>query len=108
MRQPKWWQDAVVYQVYPRSFYDANGDGVGDLRGITEKLDYIASLGVDVVWSCPFFVSPWADGGYDIADYRAVDPAFGTMEDFEALVAGVHARGMKFVMEDVYKRQSIC
>ena len=101
MRQPEWWQDAVVYQVYPRSFYDANGDGVGDLRGITEKLDYIASLGVDVVWSCPFFVSPWADGGYDIADYRAVDPAFGTMEDFEALVAGVHARGMKFVMDFV-------
>ena len=68
MQQPKWWQDAVVYQIYPRSFCDSNGDGVCDLAGITSKLDYIASLGVDVIWSCPFFVSPWADGGYDVAD----------------------------------------
>ena len=101
MRQPKWWQDAVVYQIYPRSFCDSNGDGIGDLAGITSKLDYIASLGVDVVWSCPFFVSPWADGGYDVADYRRIDPAFGTMADFEAMIEGIHARGMKFMMDFV-------
>ncbi len=101
MRQPKWWQDAVVYQIYPRSFYDSNADGMGDLAGITAKLDYIASLGVDIVWSCPFFVSPWADGGYDVADYRSIDPAFGTMADFEAMIEGIHARGMRFMMDFV-------
>lgn len=101
MQQPKWWQDAVVYQIYPRSFCDSNGDGVGDLAGITSKLDYIASLGVDVIWSCPFFVSPWADGGYDVADYRAIDPAFGTMADFEKMIEEIHARGMKFMMDFV-------
>lgn len=101
MRQPKWWQDAVVYQIYPRSFCDSNGDGMGDLAGITSKLDYIASLGVDVIWSCPFFVSPWADGGYDVADYRAIDPAFGTMSDFEEMIKGIHARGMRFMMDFV-------
>ena len=101
MEKAKWWQDAAVYQIYPRSFYDSNGDGTGDLRGITEKLDYIASLGVDVIWSSPFFVSPWADGGYDVADYRNIDPAFGTMEDFEEMIAGIHKRGMKFMMDFV-------
>ena len=101
MEKVKWWQDAAVYQIYPRSFYDSNGDGTGDLRGITEKLDYIASLGVDVIWSSPFFVSPWADGGYDVADYRNIDPAFGTMEDFEEMIAGIHKRGMKFMMDFV-------
>ncbi|HIU87775.1 MAG TPA: alpha-glucosidase [Candidatus Avilachnospira avistercoris] len=101
MEKAKWWQDAAVYQIYPRSFYDSNGDGIGDIKGITEKLDYIASLGVDVIWSSPFFVSPWADGGYDIADYRNISPDFGTMEDFEEMIAGIHERGMKFMMDFV-------
>ena len=78
---------ATVYQIYPRSFYDSNGDGVGDIRGVIEKLDYIASLGVDYIWSTPFYVSPQRDNGYDIADYKAVDPRFGTMADVEELIA---------------------
>ena len=101
MEKAKWWQDAAVYQIYPRSFYDSNGDGIGDIRGITEKLDYLASLGIDIIWSSPFFVSPWADGGYDVADYRAIAPEFGTMEDFDEMIAGIHKRGMKFMMDFV-------
>ncbi len=97
----KYWQDMAVYQIYPKSFYDSNGDGIGDLRGIIEKLDYIAELGVDMIWSSPFFLSPWADGGYDVADYRSIDPQFGTMEDFDELIAGIHSRGMKFMMDFV-------
>ena len=101
MDKAKWWQDAAVYQIYPRSFYDSNGDGIGDLKGITAKLDYIKSLGIDIIWSCPFFVSPWADGGYDVADYRSIAPEFGTMEDFDEMIAGIHARGMRFMMDFV-------
>ncbi|SCJ75828.1 Oligo-1%2C6-glucosidase [Anaerotruncus sp. 2789STDY5834896] len=100
-REEKWWRNATVYQIYPRSFFDANGDGEGDLAGITAKLDYIKSLGVDVVWSCPYFVSPKADNGYDVADYRDIDPAFGTMEQWREMVDGVHRRGMRFVMDFV-------
>ena len=83
-----WWCGAVIYQIYPRSFFDSNGDGIGDLPGITARLDYIAGLGVDAIWLCPFFVSPQRDSGYDVADYRAVDPVFGTMADFDALLVG--------------------
>ena len=101
MDKAKWWQDAAVYQIYPRSFFDSNGDGIGDLKGITAKLDYIKSLGIDIIWSCPFFVSPWADGGYDVADYRSIAPEFGTMEDFDEMIAGIHARGMRFMMDFV-------
>ena len=86
-----WWKEAVVYQIYPRSFCDSNGDGMGDLAGITSKLDYIASLGVDVIWSCPFFVSPWADGGYDVADYRAIDPAAAKQRAVRRVDYHVHA-----------------
>src|SRR5690606_24009655 len=90
-----WWRGAVIYQIYPRSFLDSNGDGVGDLPGITARLDYIASLGVDGIWISPFFTSPMADFGYDIADYRDVDPLFGTLADFDALLAKAHSLGLK-------------
>jgi hypothetical protein len=82
-----WWKEAIIYQVYPRSYLDTNGDGVGDLPGITARLDYIASLGVDIVWLSPFFKSPQKDFGYDISDYCDVDPLFGTLADFDALIA---------------------
>lgn len=94
-----WWKEAVVYQVYPRSFKDSDGDGVGDLKGIIEKLDYIQSLGVDVVWLNPVFASPNDDNGYDISDYRAIMTEFGTMEDFDNLLKGMHERGIKLVLD---------
>ncbi|WJI14323.1 alpha-glucosidase family protein [Pseudoxanthomonas winnipegensis] len=96
-----WWRGAVIYQVYPRSFKDTDGDGVGDLPGIVEGLDYIASLGVDAIWISPFFKSPMADFGYDIADYRDVDPLFGTLADFDALLAKAHALGLKVMIDQV-------
>jgi alpha-glucosidase len=97
----KWWQGAVVYQVYPRSFADTNGDGVGDLAGIRGRLDYLQWLGVDVVWISPCYRSPMLDGGYDVADHCAVDPMFGTMDDFDRLVSDAHARGIRVLMDFV-------
>lgn len=97
----KWWKEAVVYQIYPRSFKDSNGDGVGDLRGIISELDYIKSLGIDVVWLNPVYASPNKDNGYDISDYRSINPKFGTMEDFDALLKGMHDRGIKVMMDMV-------
>jgi alpha-glucosidase len=94
-----WWRDAVVYQIYPRSFADANGDGVGDLRGIVERLDHLERLGVDAVWLSPIFRSPMRDFGYDVSDYCAIDPLFGTDEDFDALVDGLHRRGMRLLLD---------
>ncbi len=94
-----WWKDAVVYQIYPRSFRDADGDGVGDIRGIIEKLDYLQDLGVTVVWLSPVYPSPQDDNGYDVSDYRGIDPAFGTLADWDELAAGLHARGMRIVMD---------
>ncbi|NLJ45319.1 MAG: hypothetical protein GX430_02005, partial [Treponema sp.] len=88
-----WWKDAVFYQIYPRSFQDSNGDGVGDLRGIESRLDYLAGLGVDALWISPFFKSPMKDFGYDVADYVSVDPVFGDMGDFRSLLAAAHRRG---------------
>jgi alpha-glucosidase len=96
-----WWREAIIYQVYPRSYLDTNGDGVGDLPGITAKLDYIASLGVDIVWLSPFFTSPMKDFGYDIADYCDVDPLFGTLADFDALIAKAHSVGLKIMIDQV-------
>ena len=107
MSDSNWWRGAVIYQIYPRSFLDTNGDGVGDLPGIIERLDYVASLGVDAIWISPFFKSPMADFGYDIADYRAVDPLFGNMADFERLLAKAHALGLKVMIDQVLSHTSI-
>lgn len=95
----KWWQNAIAYQIYPRSFYDANGDGVGDLRGIIEKLDYLQELGIDVVWICPVYKSPMDDNGYDISDYYQIDPQFGTNEDMDELLAKAKEKGIKIIMD---------
>jgi len=97
----EWWRGSVTYQVYPRSFQDDNGDGVGDLAGITRRLPYLADLGVDAVWLSPFFTSPMRDMGYDVSDYTAVDPVFGTLADFDALVAQAHGLGMKVIIDQV-------
>lgn len=104
--QEEWWRGAVIYQIYPRSFADSNDDGIGDLPGVTQKLDYVASLGVDGIWLSPFFTSPMKDFGYDIADYRGVDPIFGTLEDFDALLARAHALGLKVIIDQVYAHTS--
>nr|WP_295922066.1 alpha-amylase family glycosyl hydrolase [uncultured Dyadobacter sp.] len=94
-----WWQHGVIYQIYPRSFRDANNDGVGDLKGIMQRLDYLQWLGIDCVWLSPVYPSPMADFGYDISDYQGIHPLFGTMEDFDALLDAVHARGMKLILD---------
>ena len=96
-----WWQTGIIYEVYPRSFSDANGDGIGDLRGITERLPYLVQLGVDAVWLSPIYPSPMADFGYDVADYCNVDPVFGTLADFDALIAAVHAHGLRLILDYV-------
>jgi oligo-1,6-glucosidase len=105
-RDAAWWKSAVVYQIYPRSFADSNGDGFGDLGGITGRLDYLRALGVDVIWLSPIYRSPQADNGYDISDYRDIDPLFGTLAEFDALLAKVHERGMKLVMDLVVNHTS--
>ncbi|WAA11860.1 glycoside hydrolase family 13 protein [Fervidibacillus halotolerans] len=101
-----WWKESVVYQIYPRSFNDSNGDGIGDLRGIIEKLDYLKYLGVDVIWLCPVYRSPNDDNGYDISDYKAIMDEFGTMEDWEELLEQAHARDMKLIMDLVVNHTS--
>ena len=101
-----WWQSAVVYQIYPRSFADSDGDGIGDLGGIIDRLDHLAELGVDVLWLSPIYPSPQDDNGYDISDYQDIDPTFGTLEQFDELLAGVHERGMKLVMDLVVNHTS--
>lgn len=107
MSDASWWRGAVIYQIYPRSFLDTNGDGVGDLPGIVERLDYVASLGVDAIWISPFFKSPMADFGYDIADYRDVDPLFGTLADFDRLLAKAHGLGLKVMIDQVLSHTSV-
>ncbi len=108
MNQEKhvWWKESVVYQIYPRSFADSNGDGIGDLNGITAHLDYLKTLGVDVLWLSPVYASPNDDNGYDISDYRAIMKDFGTMDDFDRMLEGIHARGMKLVMDLVVNHSS--
>ncbi len=101
-----WWRGAVIYQIYPRSFRDTNGDGIGDLAGIAEGLDYIASLGVDGIWISPFFTSPMKDFGYDVADYCGIDPTFGTFAEFDAIIAKAHRLGLKVIIDQVYSHTS--
>lgn len=101
-----WWRGAVIYQVYPRSFQDSNGDGIGDIQGITERLPYIAALGVDAIWLSPFFTSPMADMGYDVSDYCDVDPMFGTLQDFDAMMEKAHALGLKVIIDQVISHSS--
>ena len=96
-----WWQTGVIYQIYPRSFQDTNADGIGDLRGIERRLDYLASLGVDAIWISPIYPSPMADCGYDVADYCDVDSRFGALADFDRLIAEAHARGLKILLDFV-------
>ena len=102
----QWWKEAVIYQIYPRSFYDSSGDGIGDLPGILSKLDHIRDLGVDVIWISPFYPSPNDDNGYDISDYCGIHPEFGTMSDFDALLKGIHDRGMKLIVDVVLNHSS--
>ncbi|WP_299613464.1 alpha-glucosidase family protein [uncultured Tateyamaria sp.] len=101
-----WWRGAVIYQIYPRSFQDSNGDGIGDLNGITSRLPYVASLGVDAIWISPFFTSPMKDFGYDVSDYRGVDPMFGSLADFDALVETAHALGLRVMIDLVLSHTS--
>ncbi|MBX3581250.1 MAG: alpha-glucosidase [Rhizobiaceae bacterium] len=103
---PDWWRGCAIYQVYPRSFQDTTGDGSGDLKGVTQRMGHIASLGVDAIWLSPFFKSPMADMGYDVSDYTAVDPMFGSMEDFDALVEEAHRRGLKVIIDQVLSHTS--
>ncbi len=94
-----WWQRAVVYQVYPRSFMDSNGDGIGDLKGIEQRLSYLVELGVDVLWLSPFYPSPGHDNGYDVSNYETVDPIYGTDEDFDDLLKHAHALGLRVIID---------
>ncbi|EOC1286574.1 alpha-glucosidase [Cronobacter sp. JZ38] len=102
----RWWKEATAYQIYPRSFKDSNGDGIGDLNGIIEKLDYLKDLGIDLIWICPMYPSPNDDNGYDISDYQGIMAEFGTMADFDRLLAGVHQRGMRLILDLVVNHTS--
>jgi alpha-glucosidase len=106
MTSAPWWRGAVIYQIYPRSFFDSNGDGIGDLPGVTSRLDHIARLGVDAIWLAPFFASPQRDFGYDVAGYTEVDPLFGTLADFDALLARAHALGLRVLIDQVWSHTS--
>lgn len=101
-----WYKEMAVYQVWPRSFKDGNGDGIGDLKGVMEKLDYIKSLGVDAIWFSPLYKSPQHDYGYDIADYRDINPEYGTLDEFKELLAAAHERGLKIIMDLVINHTS--
>ena len=105
-REPSWWREAVIYQIYPRSYRDASGDGVGDLPGIVERLDHLVELGIDAVWISPFYPSPMKDFGYDVADYTGIDPLFGTMADFDRLLGEAHRRGLKVILDFVPNHSS--
>ena len=101
-----WWKDAVIYQIYPRSFCDSNGDGLGDIPGIISRLDYLASLGIDAIWLSPVFKSPQDDNGYDISDYQDIDPMFGTLEDMDELIAEAKKRNIRIIMDLVLNHSS--
>lgn len=106
MNIPHWWQNGVIYQVYPKSFQDTTGSGTGDLRGVTQHLGYLQTLGVDAIWLTPFYISPQVDNGYDVADYMSVDPAYGTLADFDELVAQAKARGIRIILDMVFNHTS--
>ena len=106
MSTKTWWKESVVYQIYPKSFKDSNGDGIGDLNGITQKLDYIKELGANVIWLCPVYKSPNDDNGYDISDYRDIMKDFGDMNDYDRLLAEAHKRGIKIIMDLVVNHTS--
>ncbi len=106
MSNAVWWRDGIIYQVYPRSFQDSDGDGIGDLSGIAARLDYLAGLGVDAVWLSPIYPSPMADFGYDVADYCGIDPTFGTLADFDRLVTAAHARHLRIILDFVPNHSS--
>ncbi|MGL4718824.1 MAG: alpha,alpha-phosphotrehalase [Kluyvera intermedia] len=103
---PHWWQNGVIYQIYPKSFQDTTGRGTGDLRGVTSRLDYLKKLGIDAIWLTPFYVSPQVDNGYDVANYTAIDPSYGTLDDFDALIAEAHQRGIRIVLDMVLNHTS--
>lgn len=103
---PHWWQNGVIYQIYPKSFQDTTGSGTGDLRGVTQRLDYLKTLGIDAIWLTPFYISPQVDNGYDVANYTAIDPAYGTLDDFDELVAEAHQRGIRIVLDMVFNHTS--
>ncbi|WP_333854811.1 alpha,alpha-phosphotrehalase [Leclercia sp.] len=103
---PHWWQTGVIYQIYPKSFQDTSGRGTGDLRGVTSRLDYLKTLGIDAIWVTPFYISPQVDNGYDVANYTAIDPAYGTLDDFDELVAQAHQRGIRIVLDMVFNHTS--
>ena len=104
--QDEWWKHAVIYELYPQSFQDSDGDGVGDLKGIASRLDYLHDLGIGAIWITPIYPSPGVDNGYDIADYTALDPRYGTMEDFDNLVAGAKKRNIRIIMDYVINHTS--
>lgn len=106
IKKENWWKESIIYQIYPRSFKDTNGDGIGDLKGIVEQLDYIQNLGVDAIWLNPIYSSPNEDNGYDVSDYRAIQPDFGSMDDFDTLLAEMHKRGLKLIMDVVVNHSS--
>ena len=103
---PHWWQNGVIYQIYPKSFQDTTGSGTGDLRGVTQRLDYLKTLGIDAIWLTPFYISPQVDNGYDVANYTAIDPAYGTLDDFDELVAAAHQHGIRIVLDMVFNHTS--
>ncbi|QGU13602.1 alpha,alpha-phosphotrehalase [Leclercia sp. 119287] len=103
---PHWWQNGVIYQIYPKSFQDTTGRGTGDLRGVTSRLDYLKTLGIDAIWLTPFYISPQVDNGYDVANYVSIDPAYGTLDDFDALVAAAHQHGIRIVLDMVFNHTS--
>ena len=102
----EWWRGGVIYQIYPRSFQDSNGDGIGDLRGILDRLEHVASLGVDAIWLSPIFTSPMADMGYDVSNYIDIDPLFGSLADFDALIEKAHELGLKVIIDQVLSHTS--
>ena len=110
LKQPEpwtWWKHGVIYHIYPRSFFDSNKDGVGDIQGIINKLDYLADLGVDGIWLSPVFLSPNADFGYDVSDYRSIDPSYGTMDDFDMLIEKAHEHGLRVIQDMILNHTSV-